>query len=92
MDQNTIRNDELHADTDKFWLKVLLWLFVIVIASMIVCIVLAIVKAAADALFIVGGICLVLALLCMWGYSEVRLRVHRAEMRRELEERDRRQS
>lgn len=81
MNQNIIRQDQENVNADRFWLKLLLWLFVIVIASMIVCIILAIVKAAADALFIIGGVCLVIALLCMWGYSSMRLRIHRAELR-----------
>lgn len=88
MNQEIIDKDKRKADGDKFKLKLLFWLFVIVICSMLACILIGVLKAAADMLFVIAGICLVIALLIMWGYSELKLKIHRAEFNHELKQHD----
>lgn len=83
MDRQKVDHEDWQMHLDKLRLKILMWLLVIVVCGMVACILLAIIKTAADILLVVAGICLVVFLVCGWCYHALKLKIYRSELSRQ---------
>lgn len=95
MNKYDIERTNAESKWDKAMLQLTGWVLALAVIGVIVTAVLAIIKTAAYTAMIVGGICLVVALLAMWGYHSTKWRVQKAvyeydvkNMRKQLDEKE----
>lgn len=77
MDKYDIERTHAESKWDKAMLQITGWLLVLSIVGVVLTVVLAILKTAVYSMIIAGSICLLVALLAMWGYHALKLGVQR---------------
>lgn len=78
--------DQAKLDTkdDGLMLKLLGYLLALVIGGAIVCFIIGLIKTTVDILIVVGAILLIVALLVVWAYHALKLRIREGRYKRLL--------
>lgn len=84
IDRTTLDADQLKARRDWFLLRLVLWAIALVALGALASFVLCMIKIAASVFVFVGGICLVVGLVFVCIYAELRYRINRARFRHVL--------
>lgn len=84
IDRNMLDADQLRARHDWFWLKLVILLIVLMVIGALASFILGLLKVAAGAFVLIGGIFLVIGLVGVCIYAELRYRINRARFRHEL--------
>lgn len=82
------RTSVMRARKDSVGLRLIAYLLAFVIGGAVVCIILGIIKTAADILVIVGCVLLVIALLIMWAYHSTRAHITEKKYRQLLAQKE----
>lgn len=89
MDKFKVDEARAASDRDALMLKILGWLLALIVIGIIACAILAVVHIAISAVLTVGAICLIVALILMFGYHSLRWKIRSGEYERQLRQRDR---
>lgn len=84
MDPRQLKMEDLRRQSDYRWLRIVIWVIGISIVGAVACLILAGLKLAIESCLIIGGCCLVLALLCVLIYNNLKYRIHDAEFHRQM--------
>lgn len=93
MDDTHYEKENTQSDNKKdFQLKILLWLLGVIIAGSLVCLILGLIKAAVNALVVIAGVLLALALVVFFIYERGKWRLDTNRYDRKIKEMENRNS
>lgn len=80
-----VADNAFQVKKDSVGLKLISLLLAVLIIGGITCIIIGIVKAAVDAVFISGAVLLIVALLVLWGYHSLKYHISAKRYQREID-------